>query len=215
MERIDMKIDEDLPEKGNEEHEVDPLIEEEPEKEEKDQEKQKEKEPSQTPSKMKFLQKRHPEEHIIGNIDEGMQTRRRMTSTPKKNDVALLSMIEPETFTQASKDPHWVKAMEEEMSQIEKNETWELVPHPKDKNIIGTKWVFKNKMNEDGQTIRTKARLVCKGYSQIEGTDLVETFATVAHVESIRMFLVFFCSKGFKIYQMDVKSAFLNGKLKE
>ena len=72
---------------------------------------------------MKFLQKHHPKEQIIGNIDVGMQTRRRMTSTPKKNDVALLSMIEPETFTQASKDPHWVKAMEEEMSQIEKNET--------------------------------------------------------------------------------------------
>ena len=76
-----------------------------------------------------------------------MQTRRRMTNTPRKNDVSLLSMIEPETFTQASKDPHWVKAMEEEMSQIEKNETWELVPRPKDKNIIGTKWVF-YKQNE-------------------------------------------------------------------
>jgi len=86
-----------------------------------------------------------------------------VTSTTKKNDVALLSMIEPEKFTQASKDPHWVKAMEEEMSQIENNETWELVPHPKYKNIIGTKWVFKNKMNEDGQIIRNKARLVCKG----------------------------------------------------
>lgn len=62
---------------------------------------------------MKFLQKYHPKEQIIGNMDEGMETRRRMTSTPKKNDVSLLSMIEPETFTQASKDPHWVKAMEE------------------------------------------------------------------------------------------------------
>ena len=77
-----------------EEHEVDPLIEEEePEKEAKDQEKTKEKEPSQTPSKLKFLQKYHREEQIIGNMDEGMQTRRRMTSTPKKNDVAPLSTI--------------------------------------------------------------------------------------------------------------------------
>jgi len=101
VESIDVKIDENFLEKEIEEHEVDPLIEEEPEKEEKDQEKHKEKEPSQTPSKMKFLQKHHPEEQIIGNIDEGMQTRRRMTSTPKKNDVALLSMIELETFTQA------------------------------------------------------------------------------------------------------------------
>jgi len=163
---------------------------------------------------MKFLQKYHPKEQIIANIYEGIQTRRRMTSTLKKNDAYLLSMIEPETFTQARKDLHWVKAIEEEMSQIEKNETWELVPRPKDKNIIGTKWVFKNKMNEDGKIIRNKARLVCKGYSQIEGIEF-ETFAPVAHMEAIRMFLEFYCSKGFTIYQMDVKSAFLNGELKE
>eukprot|EP00253_Pinus_taeda_P026336 PITA_26336 len=124
-------------------------------------------------------------------------------------------MIEPETFVEASKDPHWVKAMEEEMSQIEKNKTWELVPHPKDKNIIGSGWVFKNKMNEEGQVIRNKARLVCKGYSQIEGIDFEETFAPLARMEAIRMFLAFAFSKGFKIYQMDVKSTFLNGELKE
>ena len=70
--------------------------------------------------------------------------------------------------------------MEEKMSQIKKNETWELVPRSKDKNIIGTKWVFKNKMNEDGQIIINKAILVCKGYSQIEGIEFEETFALVA-----------------------------------
>jgi len=96
-----------------------------------------------------------------------MQTQRRMISTPKKTDIPLLSLIEPETYTQSSKDPHWVKAMEEEMSQIEKNKKWELAPHPKEKNIIGTKWLFKNKKNEDGQIIRSKARFVCKVYSQI------------------------------------------------
>eukprot|EP00253_Pinus_taeda_P002843 PITA_02843 len=135
-----------------------------------------------------------------------------MIITPKRNVIALLSMIEPETFAQASKDPHWVKAMEEEMSQIEKNKTWELVPRPKDNNIIGTKWVLKNKMNEEGQVIINKARLVYKGYSQIEGIDFEETFAPVACMEAIRMFLAFSCSKGFKIY---VKLAFLNGELKE
>ena len=70
-------------------------------------------------------------------------------------------------------------------------------------------------MNEDGQIIRNKARLVCKGYSQIEGIDFEETFAPVAQMEAIRMFLAFTCSKGFKVYQMDVKSAFLNADLKE
>ena len=68
-----------------------------------------------------------------------------MTNTPRKEDIALLSMIELEIFSQASQDPHWINAMEEEMPQIEKNETWELVPQPEDKNIIGTKWVYKNK----------------------------------------------------------------------
>jgi len=94
---------------------------------------------------MKYVQRHHPEENIIGDRDEGVQTRRRILITPKRKVIALLSMIEPKTFAEASKDPHWVKAMEEEMSQIEKKKTWELVPHPKDKNIIGTKWVFKNK----------------------------------------------------------------------
>ena len=70
-------------------------------------------------------------------------------------------------------------------------------------------------MNEEGKVIRNKARVVCKGYSQIEGVDFEETFAPVARMEAIRMFLAFSCSKGFKIYQMDVKSTFLNGELKE
>eukprot|EP00253_Pinus_taeda_P009125 PITA_09125 len=144
-----------------------------------------------------------------------MQNQRRMIVTPRRHAIALISLIEPKKFVEASKDPHWVKAIEEEMSQIEKNETWELVPRLKEKNIIGTKWVLKNKMNEEGQVIRNKARLVYKGYSQIEGIYFEETFAPVARMEYIRMFLAFACSKGFKIYQMDVKSRFLNGALKE
>ena len=67
--------------------------------------------------------------------------------------------------------------MEEELSQIEKNDTWELVPRPKDKNVIGTKQVFKNKFDKNGQVTRNKAKLVCKGYAQIEGIDFEETYA--------------------------------------
>jgi hypothetical protein len=66
--------------------------------------------------------------------------------------------------------------MNEELDQIEKNQTWELVPRPKNKNVVGTKWIFKNKFNEDGQVIRNKERLVCKGYAQVEGIDFEETF---------------------------------------
>ena len=101
------------------------------------------------------------------------------------------------------------------LDQIEKNKTWELVPRPKGKNVIDTKWVFRNKLNEDGKVVRNKARLVCKGYAQVEGIDFEETFAPVARLEAIRMFLALAVYKGFKVYQMDVKSAFLNGNLEE
>jgi hypothetical protein len=85
----------------------------------------------------------------------------------------------------------------------------------KGKNVIGTKWVFRNKLNEDGQVTRNKARLVCKGYAQVEGIYFEETFAPVARMEAIRMFLAYACSKRIKVYHMDVKSTFLNGELEE
>lgn len=86
---------------------------------------------------------------------------------------------------------------------------------PKDKNVIGTKWVFRNKMNKQGEVVRNKARLVCKGYSQQEGIDYEETYAPIARIKEIRMFLAYAMNKKFKVYQMDVKSAFLNGELEE
>ena len=105
--------------------------------------------------------------------------------------------------------------MQEELVQFERNKVWELVPAPKDRAIIGTKWVFRNKMDEDGVVTRNKARLVAKGYSQEEGIDYDETFAPVARLEAIRIFLAFVAHSNFKVYQMDVKSAFLNGELEE
>eukprot|EP00253_Pinus_taeda_P021958 PITA_21958 len=105
--------------------------------------------------------------------------------------------------------------MDEELEQIKKNNTWELVPRPKDKNVIGTKWIFKSKLNENGEVIRNKAKLVCKGYAQQEGIDFEETFALVARIEAIRMFLALSSFQKFKVFQMDVKSAFLNGDLEK
>jgi hypothetical protein len=124
-------------------------------------------------------------------------------------------MVEPKKFNEASEDVNCLKSMNEELDQIEKNNTWELVPRLADKNVIGSKWVFKNKMNEQGQIVKDKSRLVCKGYAQVEGQDLDETFAPVARLEAIRMFLAYACHKNFKVYQMDVKSYFLNGDLEE
>eukprot|EP00253_Pinus_taeda_P011262 PITA_11262 len=99
--------------------------------------------------------------------------------------------------------------------QIEKNNTWELVPRPNDKNVIGTKLIFKNTLNENGEVTRNKARLVCNGYAQEEGINFEETFAPIARLEAIRMFLALFSFQKFKVYQMDVKFAFLNGDLEE
>jgi len=96
--------------------------------------------------------------------------------------------------------------MDEEFEQIEKNDTWELVPRCHDKNIVGTKWIFKNKLNENGEVITNKAK---------EGIDFEETFAPVAGIEAVRMFLALSSFRKFKVYQMDVKSAFCNGDLEE
>jgi hypothetical protein len=114
-------------------------------------------------------------------------------------------MLEPKNFNESSTNDRWVKVMNEELDQIEKNNTWEMVQRPEGKNVTGSKWIFKNKMNEQGQVIRNKARLVCKGYAQIEGLDFDETFAPVARLEAIRMFIAYACHKRFKFYQMDVK----------
>ncbi|KAI3715560.1 hypothetical protein L6452_22546 [Arctium lappa] len=105
--------------------------------------------------------------------------------------------------------------MQEELSQFERNKVWRLVPHPFGKTIIGTKCVFRNKMDELGTVIRNKARLFAQGYRQEEGIDYDETFAPVARLEAIRIFLAHAAHKNFQFFQMDVKSEFLNGELVE
>ena len=99
--------------------------------------------------------------------------------------------------------------MNEEIEQIERNKTWTLLPRPKEKNVIGKKWVFRNKLNEDGEVTRKKSRLVYKGYSQEEGIDYGETFAPMSSHLACATY------KDFKVYQMDMKFAFLNGILEE
>jgi hypothetical protein len=105
--------------------------------------------------------------------------------------------------------------MHEELHQFTRNDVWTLVPHLAEQNIISTTWIFKNKTDEHGTVVRNKARLVAQGYTQIEGVDFDETFAPVAKLESIRIPLSIACHLGFKLYQMNVKSAFLNGFFKK
>ncbi|KAI3692974.1 hypothetical protein L6452_32800 [Arctium lappa] len=157
--------------------------------------------------------KSHPQSQIIGDASDKVQTR---SSTANFSYYTnFVSIIEPKKISEALKDPNWVEAMQEELLQFERNEVWTLVPLPKGKTAIGTKWVFRNKKDEDGVVIRNKARLVAKGYCQEEGIDYEETFALVARLEAIRIFLAFTAHRGFKVYQMDVKSAFLNGQIQE
>ena len=101
--------------------------------------------------------------------------------------------------------------MHEGLNQFVRNDVWELVPRPKDTHVIGTKWIFKNKTDEDGEIIRTKSQLVAQGYTQVEGVDFDESFAPVARLESIRILLSIACIMNFKLYQIDVKCAFLIG----
>jgi hypothetical protein len=111
-------------------------------------------------------------------------------------------------------DPEWVLAMQEELNNFKRNEVWSLVPRPK-KNVVGTKWVFRNKQDEHGVVTRNKARLVAKGYAQVAGLDFEETFAPVARLDSIQILLAYAAHHSFMLFQMDVKSAFLNGPIKE
>ncbi|KAJ9552883.1 hypothetical protein OSB04_016928 [Centaurea solstitialis] len=115
----------------------------------------------------------------------------------------------------ALRDPAWVSAMQKELAEFIRNNVWLLVPRPRKRTIIGSKWIFRNKLDEIGTIIRNKARLVAQGYRQEEGIDYDETFAPVARLEAIRLFLAFAAHMNFKVYQMDIKNAFLNGKLNE
>nr|KAJ0189684.1 hypothetical protein LSAT_V11C800438810 [Lactuca sativa] len=125
---------------------------------------------------------------------------------------------DPKTFTKAmmSRDaPLWKEAINDEMDSIMGNGTWELADLPKGRRPIGSKWIFKKKYHPDGSISAYKARLVAKGYRQREGIDYFDTYAPVARISSIRTLIAISALKGLYIHQMDVKTAFLNGYLKE
>nr|GEZ88099.1 putative ribonuclease H-like domain-containing protein [Tanacetum cinerariifolium] len=127
----------------------------------------------------------------------------------------FLSQMEPTSVAQALLDPDWVEAMQEELQQFQNQRVWVLVELPKGKHAIGTKWILKNKRDARGIVCRNKARLVAQGHRQEEGIDYTEVFAPVVRVEAIRLFLDFASYMGFMVYQMDVKSAFLNREIQE
>nr|GEW48966.1 retrovirus-related Pol polyprotein from transposon TNT 1-94 [Tanacetum cinerariifolium] len=137
--------------------------------------------------------KDHPLEQVCGNPSRPVQTRRHLA-------------IDPEMC---------MYALTEELHQFDRLQVWELVDKPFGKTVIRQKWLWKNKMDEDQTVIRNKARLVAKGYAQEEGIDFKESFTLVARLEAVRIFIAYAAHKSFPIYLMDVKTAFLNGPLKE
>uniref|UniRef100_A0A2N9FZX9 Integrase catalytic domain-containing protein n=1 Tax=Fagus sylvatica TaxID=28930 RepID=A0A2N9FZX9_FAGSY len=125
---------------------------------------------------------------------------------------------EPASFSEALHSPdrdEWMTAMQEEMSSMDKNNVWELVDLPPGRKTIGNKWVLKVKRKADGSIDRYKARLVAKGYTQREGIDYEDTFSPVVRFASIRLILSIVAKQDLELFQMDVKTAFLNGELDE
>ena len=137
--------------------------------------------------------------------------------TEEGEDVIALFIAheDPSSFEEAEQEEVWRRAMEAEITSIEENNTWELMELPADATVIGVKWVFKTKFNERGEIEKFKARLVAKGYHQKEGVDFYEVFAPVARWDTIRMLIAVAAEKGWSVFQLDVKSAFLQGELDE
>jgi hypothetical protein len=132
--------------------------------------------------------------------------------------IAMVSSIresEPSTFEEASSRQVWRDAMMEEYNSIMKNDVWEVVPRPEGKSVVTSRWLYKLKHVADGSIEKYKARFVARGFSQVEGVDYDETFASVARYTSIRAVISIAAEMGWKIHQMDVKTAFLNGLIQE
>ncbi|GJV84341.1 putative ribonuclease H-like domain-containing protein [Tanacetum coccineum] len=160
--------------------------------------------------------KDHPLEQVIGNPSQSVRTRRQLETDGEMCMFALtVSRTEPKNIKEAMADSAWIESMQEELHQFDRLDVWELVDRPLCKNVINLKWLWKNKRDEENTVIRNKSRLVAKGYAQKEGIDFEESFAPVARLEAVRLFIAYAAHKSFTVYQMDVKTAFLYGPLKE
>ncbi|GJW45026.1 putative ribonuclease H-like domain-containing protein, partial [Tanacetum coccineum] len=160
--------------------------------------------------------KDHPLENIIGELARPVSTRLQLHEQALFCYYdAFLTAVEPKTYKDALTQSCWIEAMQEELNEFERLEVWELVPRPDKVMVITLKWIYKVKLDELGGILKNKARLVARGYRQEEGIDFEESFAPVARLEAIRIFLAFAAHMNMVVYQMDVKTAFLNGNLWE
>nr|GEZ99684.1 retrotransposon protein, putative, unclassified [Tanacetum cinerariifolium] len=160
--------------------------------------------------------KDHPLNYIIDPLSRPVSTRLQLHEQALFCYYdAFLTSVEPKTYKEALTQACWIEAMQEELHEFERLEVWELVPRPDKVMEITLKWIYKVKLDELGGILKNKARLVARGYRQEEGIDFEESFAPVARLEAIRTFLAFAAQKNMVIYQIDVKTVFLNGNLRE
>jgi hypothetical protein len=124
-------------------------------------------------------------------------------------NTLFVALFEPIDIGHAISNSSWVSDIHEELENFERTQVWTLVEPPRDVNVIIIKWVFKNKHGDDGEVVSTKSHLVAQGFSQVKDLDFEKIFTLIAHLEAIRILLAFTASKGFKFYQIDVKSVFL------
>nr|GEW39939.1 retrovirus-related Pol polyprotein from transposon TNT 1-94 [Tanacetum cinerariifolium] len=158
----------------------------------------------------------HPLNNIIGQLFRPVSTRLQLHEQALFCYYgAFLTSVEPKMYKEALTQSCWIKAMQEELNEFERLEVWELVPHPDKVMVITLKWIYKVKLDELGGILKNKARLVTRGYRQEERIDFEESFAPVARLEAIRIFLAYAAHKNMVVYQMDMKTAFLNGNLRE
>ncbi|GJZ90596.1 retrovirus-related pol polyprotein from transposon TNT 1-94 [Tanacetum coccineum] len=160
--------------------------------------------------------KDHPLENIIGELDRPVSTRLQLHEQALFCYYdAFLTAVEPKTYKDALTQSCWIEAMQEELNEFERLEVWELVPRPDKVMVITLKWIYKVKLDELGGILKNKARLMARGYCQEKGIDFEESFAPVVRLKAIRIFLAFAAHMNMAVYQMDVKTAFLNGNLWE
>ncbi|GJS76071.1 retrovirus-related pol polyprotein from transposon TNT 1-94 [Tanacetum coccineum] len=160
--------------------------------------------------------KDHPLEKIIGKLARLVSIRLQLHEQALFCYYdAFLTAVEPKMYKDALTQSCWIEVMQEELNEFERIEVWELVPRPDKVMVITLKWIYEVKLDELGSILKNKARLVDHGYCQEEGIDFEESFASVARLEAIRIFLAFAAHMNMVVYQMDVKTAFLNGNLWE
>ncbi|GKE74061.1 retrovirus-related pol polyprotein from transposon TNT 1-94 [Tanacetum coccineum] len=171
---------------------------------------------NQPPEHINKWTKDHPIDNVIGDPSRPVSTRHQL------QDEALfcyfdafLSSIEPKSYKEALTESCWIEAMQEDLNEFERLKVWEPVPRPDRVMIITLKWIYKVKLDELGGVLKNKARLVARRYRQEEDIDFEESFALVARLEAILIFISFVAHMNMVVYQMDVKTVFLNGIQRE